>query len=175
MKLASFCGLVLVAVTVTGCSSSTTGAGASGSSGLAGSSSPTCADFGGACSKLGITGKCAAGTARVSEAASLCPATTPDCCVAPPSAGTVARVKDSGLVCTTAGAYPELAGTCGGQACQLGCTCGASGGSAECDCSRGLTPGSKSQEVCGVFACGVITCSAGCSCADAAQSACTCP
>ena len=123
---------------------------------------------------LGITEKGAAGTAHVSGS-SLCPATTPDCCVAPPSAGTAQRVKDSALVCTTGGEFPALAGTCGGQACQLGCECGAPGGAATCDCTRGLPPASKAQEVCGVFACGVITCSVGCTCADAAQSACTCP
>jgi hypothetical protein len=91
--------------------------------------------------------------------------------VPPPPAGTVQQVKSSGLVCTTAGDFPPLTGTCGGQACQIGCECRAS----ECDCSRGLPPSSSGQEICAVFACGVITCAAGCSCADAAQSACSCP
>lgn len=178
MNFPSRHGLVLVVVIAAGCSSSTTGAGASSSSsGLPGSTTSgptTCVDFGGACSKLGVASECAAGTARV-EDASLCPSTAPDCCLAPPSAGTVRRVNDSGLVCTTAGEFPALAGVCGGQACQLGCECAVSGGAAVCDCTRGLPPASKGHEVCGVFACGVITCSVGCRCADAAQSACTCP
>ena len=172
MKSVSRYGQALVVVIAAGCSSSTTGAGASGGSG--GSSPTRCADFGGTCSKLGLTGKCAAGTVHVADS-SVCPTTEPDCCVAPPAAGTTQRVKDSTLVCTTGGKFPTLAGTCGGQACQLGCECGTSGGTAACDCTRGLPPASKGQEVCSVFACGVITCGVGCTCADSVQGACSCP
>ena len=136
---------------------------------------PSCTDYGGTCSKLGVTGACASGTLQVSSDL-LCPAKTPDCCVAAPAAGTVPLSQGYGLICTRGGAYPEVAGTCASAgACALGCECRSAGGATECDCSRGVTSAPKGKEICAIFSCGVITCSAGCACADASKSACTCP
>lgn len=136
---------------------------------------PSCTDYGGTCSKLGVTGECASGTLHVSSDL-VCPPKTPDCCVAAPAAGTIPLSQGFGLVCTQGGAYPKAAGICGSAgACALGCECRSAGGAAECDCSRGVTPAPKGKDICDVFGCGVITCSTGCACADASKSTCSCP
>ncbi len=172
------CAAMLIAAC--GGSGTSRGSGTSGLDGGPASTStstgaPSCTDYGGTCSKLGVTGACASGTLHVSSDL-VCPPKTPDCCVAPPAAGTIPLSQGYGLVCTQGGDYPTLAGTCGSAGtCALGCECGSAGGAPACDCSRGLTPAPKGKDICEVFGCGVITCSVGCSCADASKSACSCP
>jgi hypothetical protein len=173
--LVAYATMVIAACGSSGASSGSVTSGGDAGPTSTGTGSPSCTDYGGTCSKLGLTGECANGTLRVSSDL-LCPAKTPDCCVAAPAAGTVPLSQGHGLVCTQSGDYPKVVGTCGtAGACALGCECGSSGGAPACDCSRGLTPAPKGKDICDVFSCGVITCSVGCSCADASKSACSCP
>ena len=137
-------------------------------------SDPTCAEFAGSC--VAGSGTCPSGTVRVGDgSAVLCGGSTKSCCV-PPGSGTVVRRADYGLACTKDGAFAGPDGTCGGDACALGCSCGLAGGKATCDCSRGLPSASpKGSEVCALLSCGTIACGVGCHCRDASQGACACP
>lgn len=157
--------------------SNDSGGGTEGSAdtGVSTSGLPKCADYGGTCQKLGVTGTCAAGALRVAGSLA-CPMVTPDCCVPRPANGGVPLSEGFGLVCSEGGKYPALVGTCGmAGPCELGCECTASKATATCDCSRGLTPVPKGQERCELFSCGVISCGIGCTCADPAKGACACP
>ncbi len=172
---------VVVSLVLAGCSSSSTssgskvgGGGDGGSDGASSNSTSnptTCADWGGTCSQTA----CSGGLHLVRDGGdSLCTGAVAVCCV-PGNAGSRVVKGTDGLLCTSSSFSEFGKGTCAGAPCAVGGECRDDGAGATCDTSRGL-PATKDGTVeCAIFGCGSITCAVGCSCSDAASSACSCP
>lgn len=102
------------------------------------------------------------------------------------------------VCCSTAGPIDAGVGSCGGVICEPGCACRPLvdlgdaaadaadaadadagprfGGAGDCTCPAGdAGDGGDAAIDAGVYACGVVTCIEGCTCADPSRSLCVCP
>lgn len=145
-----------------------------------GGTASACMDFGGTCgAESSASSKCAAGLVPVIEGDG-CAGALDVCCVGARTTGTEDFHGSSALLCTDNGFAGFPMGRCEnasavGVTCGVGCSCGISGGTAACDCSRGLPVTKDGQVECAVFNCGSVTCGVGCTCSDPKLGLCTCP